>query len=198
MTERRGARRQALRGLVGALMVVGAAAAVMAANMSLLLYADGRGARPGPLYSRAEFRPAAPVTVSREPRAQGAAREASGQVAADPVAQAMDRLRSRTQRATADRAPKPSSSPAEQNAGERARGSVVEVTQQELDNEQQKLAEELDRAQKEKERAFQREVREREKALEREQRELDTELARAGTGQERPGMAEPAGEHDDD
>jgi len=178
VTERRGARRQALRGLVGALMVVGAAAAVTAANMSLLLYADGRGAHPL--------------------RAQEYAQKGPDRLTAEPEPRATERPRPRRQRATADRAPKPSSSPAEQNAGERARGSVVEVTQQELDNEQQKLAEELDRAQKEKERAFQREVREREKALEREQRELDTELARAGTGQERPGMAEPAGEHDDD
>jgi len=198
VTERRGARRQALRGLVGALMVVGAAAAVTAANMSLLLYADGRGARTGPLYSRAELRPAATGVAARPLRAQEYAQKGPDRLTAEPEPRATERPRPRRQRATADRAPKPSSSPAEQNAGERARGSVVEVTQQELDNEQQKLAEELDRAQKEKERAFQREVREREKALEREQRELDTELARAGTGQERPGMAEPAGEHDDD
>ena len=91
-----------------------------------------------------------------------------------------------------------SRSQAEQSSGEQARGGIVEATQQELDKEQQTLAEELGRARNEKERALQRELREREKALQREQHELEEELARAGTGKERPATAKPAGEHDDD
>ena len=197
MTESRGARRHALRGLVGALMVVGAAAAVMAANMSLLLYADGRGARTGPLYSRAELRPATGVAAG-ELRAQEYAREAPGRQTADPVPRATERPRPRRQGATADREPQSPTSQAKQNAGEQARGGVVEATQQELDKEEQKPAEELDRAQKEKERAFQRELRAGEKELEREQGELEKKRAKAGKEEVRPATATPAGEHDDD
>jgi len=185
-----------VRGLVGALMLVGATAAVTAANMSLLLYADGHGARPGPPYSRAELRPAAPVLVAREPGAQGAAREAPGQVTADPVPQATDWPR--TQRATADRESRPSRSWAQQNVRERTDSSAVQEVRQAPGQEQLKPAEESDRVQGEKTTDFTGEAREGDAAPEPGQQELDARLAGSGKGQERPATAAPAGEYDDD